>query len=169
MKIDKEHCLQASRELGEYRDCTVRACAIATGIDYKTMHQYLKEECGRKNGHGLRRAQYHEALVKLGFTLTELEGPEYRYDHHYVEGSWRYNPKTGSEYWVEGHHRTSRKKVGKGKDYNGATVRSLAKELIGGTYLVSTDAHVLCIKDGEVHDSTKGRMVRIEAVHKVTS
>ena len=166
MTVDRKHCYDAARELGEKNDCTVRACAVATGIDYFGMHEYLGEY-GRKNGKGLASWEYHRALTHLGYKLTKLEGPKYEYTASYVAGHNRYYRKTGTWAWVDSRYRHTRKKVGKGKDYNAATMVTLARELTEGTYLVSTDGHVACLKNGEVHDWTKGRRHRIEAVYKV--
>jgi hypothetical protein len=112
---------------------------------------------------------YRKALAELGFDLIELQGPEYEYKHTLVEGSWKYNRRTGREYWVNDHYRTSRRAVkGSGIDYQSATVVALQRELTTGTYLVNTDGHVLAMVDGEVHDYTDGRRHRIESVWRVT-
>ena len=166
--IDRTHCFEAARKLNETNDCTVRACAVATDIDYETMHKYLATECGRKHGEGLHSWAYHGALASLGYELTKLEGPSYEWNEYYVEGHERYYRKTGTWAWVPASYRSKRKKVGKGKDYNAATVRTLARELSKGTYLVGTDGHVACLKDGEVHDWTNNRRHRIRDVYRVS-
>lgn len=49
------------------------------------------------------------------------------------------------------------------------TIRTLERELGEGVFLVRVSGHVLCIRDGVNKDWTKGRLHRIEAVHRITS
>jgi hypothetical protein len=165
-KIDRNHCASAAKELNETNDCVVRALAVATEIPYKEMHEYLAA-CGRKPRDGVPPWLYHKALKDLGYKLTKLEGPKYAWTSHYVEGHHRYYRKSGTWAWVPGNFRNKRKRVGPGKDYNAATVTTLAKELTEGTYLVGTNGHVACLKNGEVHDWTKGRRHRVEDIYRV--
>lgn len=166
MSITREHCNDASKALNETNDCVVRALSVATDISYPAMHEYLGTY-GRKPRDGMSAFVYHAALKSLGYKLTKLEGPEYKYYRTWVEGHYRYNRKTGRHSWVNDTYRTKRKKSGPGKDYSAATVKTLAKELTEGTYLVGTSGHVACLKDGEIHDWTAGRRHRIEDVYKV--
>lgn len=165
-RIDRNHCADAARELNESNDCVVRACAVATGFSYKAMHEYLASY-GRKHRKGMSPVIYHPALVALGFKLTKLKGPEVEWTGYWVEGHHRYYRKTGTYAWVPETYRHKRRVIGPGEDYNAATVKSLAKELTKGTYLVGTSGHVACLKDGEVHDWTAGRRHRVEDVYKI--
>jgi hypothetical protein len=47
------------------------------------------------------------------------------------------------------------------------TVRTIGRELWRGTFLVQTRGHVLCVRDGQVHDWTDGRMHRVVEVTEV--
>ena len=165
-KIDRNHCASAAEELNETNDCVVRALAVATEIPYKEMHEYLAA-CGRKPRDGAPPWLYHKALKDLGYKLTKLSGPEYDYRPHWVAGFWRYDRRSRSRYWVNDSYRTKRVKVAPGKDYSAATIVTLAKELTEGTYLVGTNGHVACLKNGEVHDWTKGRRHRVLDVYRV--
>lgn len=166
--IDREHCRVHSLELRETRDCAVRACAVAAQIDYPSMREYLAAH-GRKPRSGMWPGQYRKALAELGFDIVELRGPRYEYRDHYVDGCERYNQRTGRYSWVPAHYRRSRKLVkGSGHDYNAATVKTLQRELPRGTFLVGTDGHVLCMRDGEVHDFTSNKTHRVETVWRVT-
>jgi hypothetical protein len=165
--IDKRHCDEHSRRLGEADDCTVYACAVAAQIDYPAMHEYLAE-LGRKPRSGFSAMKYREALRGLGFSLGLLGGPAYNWVDTYVEGGWVWNHRHGDYVWRDGHYRRTRKKIAPGIDYDSTTVKSLAKELTTGTYLVGTSGHVLCLRDGVVHDWTDGRCHRIRDVWEVT-
>jgi hypothetical protein len=167
MIIDKEHCKAASALAGENRDCSVVACAVAAQIDYNGMREYLATY-GRETGGGLYAHQYHDALKALGLTLTKLKGPRYDYTQTLVAGCDVLNRRTREWHWKEEHYRTTRKVARAGEDYNGATVVTLARELTVGTYLVSVNRHVLCLRDGVVQDWAAGRRHRIESVHRVT-
>lgn len=164
--IDVEHCYSGQRTHGEKNDCTVRACAVATQIDYSAMREYLSHY-GRKPKRGMNRSDYHRALRDLGFEIIELDGPKFEYRTEVVEGFYRFNWKSGREVWIDPHFRCTQRKVSGGKHYDSVTVMKLAKELNTGTYLVGTDSHVLCLKDGVVHDHTKGRKFRVKSVHRV--
>lgn len=48
-----------------------------------------------------------------------------------------------------------------------ATVRTIARELKTGTYLVRVHRHILCLKEGKVEDWSDGRLHRIVDVHRV--
>ena len=53
--------------------------------------------------------------------------------------------------------------------FNGLTVRQLAKRLPAtGTYLIRTSRHILCAKDGEIHDWTEGRLHRVKRAVRLT-
>ena len=165
MIIDREHCQIHSRQLRETRDCTVFACAVATQIDYPAMHEYLAAY-GRKPRQGLHSHTYHQALRDLGVRLTPLHGPRFEYARIHVRASEKWD-RYGNWIYVPDHYRTIRRKVAAGEDFKSATVVTLAKELTEGTYLVGTPGHVLCLRDGVVHDWTEGKRHRVEDVYRV--
>ncbi len=51
--------------------------------------------------------------------------------------------------------------------FKGKTIRTLARELPKGYYLVRIRNHMLAIKDGRVCDWTEGRLHRVKEVYKV--
>lgn len=163
--IDRLHCRNAALALRETNDCVVRALSVATQLPYAEMHTYLATDYGRKPRKGMYTGQYHRALEALGYTLKRLSGPKYATKHKFIQGHWRYT--RGTHTWVEDQFRAIRRKVGPGVDYSAATVTTIARELPKGTYLVATDHHVLCLRDGVVHDHTEGRRTRIESVYEV--
>ena len=163
--IDEKHCLTHSDALNEKNDCAVRACAIATQIPYTVMRDYLSKY-GRKHRDGMFYKEYSTALTDLGYVLRCLDGPKYEWREHWVEDTWHY--KRGVATFVPGHFRGRRAKVGTGSDYDGATVVTLARELDRGTYLVNTHRHVLCLREGVVHDFTRGKRHRVRRVFEVT-
>lgn len=163
--IDREHCRSASAQVNEANDCTVQACAVATQIDYPAMRDYLAGY-GRKPRRGMMPMLYLKALRDLGCKLTKLDGPKYRIDATFIEGHY-YVTRDGLETYRNGFWRSTRKKIADGTDYNAATVRSLQRELTTGTYLVQTDGHLLCLRDGIAEDFTNGRLHRVELVYRV--
>lgn len=165
-EIDREHCRSAALDLREMNDCSVRACAVAAQIDYPGMHEYLAAY-GREPRKGFSPAYYLQALRDLGFKVTRLDGPHMGYNEILVEGCWRYNWRAGREYFVHPHYRHTRIVTAPGKDYQARTVKTLARELTTGTYIVGVRGHVLCLRDGVVHDWTDGRYHRIETVDRV--
>jgi hypothetical protein len=56
------------------------------------------------------------------------------------------------------------------RDLGGKTVRTLGRVMKGikGKFLVFTASHVLAVKDGEVHDWTKGRLHRVQNVKRIS-
>ena len=165
-EIDRRHCLEAALQLREKHDCAVQALAVAGQIEYAEMHAYLAAQ-GRKHGKGTSRALYMQAFRDLGFKTRELEGPVLETTHTVVEGHWRYALK--GVRWVSDHWRRRSRVVEPGKDYQARTVRTLARELSKGTFIVRTREHVLCLRDGVVHDWTSGRRHQIKAVYEVTA
>jgi len=69
--INYASCLDEAYAVGEQNDCVVRACAVATQIEYRAMRDYLATY-GRKPGRGMRAHDYIRALKDLGCTITEL-------------------------------------------------------------------------------------------------
>lgn len=61
----------ASKDMGEYRDCTVRALTIATGREYADCHAAMKAQ-GRKNRRGSSVYAMVAASKALGYHMTAL-------------------------------------------------------------------------------------------------
>jgi hypothetical protein len=154
-KIDFQHCDSHSEQLGESSDCVVYACAIATQIDYPTMHEYIAETCDRKKGHGVKQYKYHRALSQLGVTLVLQRGPSLNWVEHSVEGHYKRIDDWGSECWVNGHWRRRLVVADKDDDecdYSGRTIGTVSKQLSTGVYLIRTEGHVFAMIDGTVYD-----------------
>src|SRR5690349_16641137 len=66
-----------AKEMGETNDCTVKAIALVTGIDYQTVQMTL-ELCGRKNRHGASEDIQAHCLKLLGFTWTRWSYAKHR-------------------------------------------------------------------------------------------
>ena len=168
--IDYQHCRSARIALSERNDCVVRACAVATQRSYTQMRSFLAFY-GRKHGQGMHPEEYHKALLDIGYTLERLTGPKYLHTGYLVQGHWV--TRQGVEYWKPDHYRYGRKLAPAYAqpahvDYKSATVAKLKHELTSGTYLVNTQRHVLCLRDGVVHDYTRDKRTRIRAVYRVT-
>ncbi len=63
-------CKSASA-INENNDCTVKALAIAAGVNYYDAHDALAA-MGRKKGKGAYMTQLFGALAKLGFEVTSV-------------------------------------------------------------------------------------------------
>lgn len=61
----------ASRSMGEQRDCTIKALAIATGLHYDDVHAAAAKQ-GRKRGKGMKRHQTIATAKALGFALEHV-------------------------------------------------------------------------------------------------
>lgn len=69
--------LEASKNHGETKDCTVKALTAATGLDYGTVHKALADQ-GRKPRKGCHVFQMQAAAKALGFTMTRRDRNSYR-------------------------------------------------------------------------------------------
>lgn len=61
--------MAASRAKGERNDCTVRAMALSTGLDYDECHAAFAA-VGRIKGKGVRRDKTRAAAKRLGFEMV---------------------------------------------------------------------------------------------------
>lgn len=61
----------ASQEFNERNDCAVRAVAVATGVDYATVHKLFKKH-GRRNGRGTPPSMTWAVVIELGFKLVDV-------------------------------------------------------------------------------------------------
>ena len=68
---------EASSNRGERNDCTVKALALATGLDYSVCHAQLAKE-GRRKGCGTTFANVQLAAQHLGFMMKRRNRREYR-------------------------------------------------------------------------------------------
>jgi hypothetical protein len=71
MSIPK-HIMASKKACGETNDCTVIACAIATGKAYDDVHKIFTR-CGRKRKKGCTTWTVEKVLSVLGFKVEKLE------------------------------------------------------------------------------------------------
>jgi hypothetical protein len=135
----------AAWALGENNDCTVKALAIAANIPYVEAHALLAAK-GRKKGQGAFTHQYHQVLRDLGFTLTLVDTNEIQAKYPRAKtGGYIYKQLTSHhmdlypEFWNDGQ-----------------------------VYLLQMAGHVGAVRDGKIHDWTKGRAKRIHGVYRIT-
>ena len=63
--------------LKEFRDCTVRAVALTSGVDYKVAHQIMANRAKRKNRKGAYLSKYIKEIQKdlpVNFRLIKRSG-----------------------------------------------------------------------------------------------
>jgi len=71
-----------------------------------------------------------------------------------------------SKIWVKDSYKITGTKL---DDVNGTTVKSVAKYLNNGTYIIDISGHVLCLKDGQLYDGSdhsNGRVLTIYQIFK---
>jgi hypothetical protein len=138
-EVFKSMCEDAY-SLGENNDCTVKAIAITTGIEYKKVHAALKS-VGRRNGKGATIWQMQQACKSLGYEMVSV--PKKNFLEQY--------PKSANLKNITTHHPEKFHKVWKD----------------GKKYIFSTAKHVAAVIDGVNHDWTVGRSLRVQVVYEV--
>lgn len=68
--------LEASKNHGETRDCTVKALTAATGLPYGDCHKALADQ-GRRPRKGCHVHQMQKAATVLGYSMTRKERNTY--------------------------------------------------------------------------------------------
>lgn len=132
-----------SREIGENKDCTVKAISAATDVDYMTVHAVL-QMCGRRNGRGATMSIQRAALNKLGYDIVEVSVltmiRQYPGSHSNLKSVTTHHPERFNKVWADGNN-----------------------------YLLYTIGfrHVACVKNGINVDWTRGTAKRIERMYKV--
>jgi hypothetical protein len=132
-------------KFGEVNDCSVKALAVAADIPYMEAHKLLEAK-GRKKGQGAYTYMYHSVLKELGFILTRVDSDEMQAKYPYSKtGGYIYKQLTTKhidlypEAWADGH-----------------------------TYLLQMSGHVGAVRDGKLHDWTKGRSKRLISIYRIT-
>lgn len=126
---------------GENNDCAIRAIALATGTEYRTVKAKLAE-AGRKPRRGTYSHQSFAVLGDLGFKAT-LVNPRTFID--------RYPGIHATHKNVTTHHPARFNKVWKD----------------GKTYLMQVKGHILCVKDGENQDWSAANNMRATAIWEI--
>lgn len=130
-----------SRSYNERNDCTVKALAIATGIDYLDAHTALKKQ-GRGDRQGCMKPQQEKALNSVGYSIERL-------------ARYKLTP--------------SGRRCGVMKEYRGKTMTTVAKYLDPSkVYWIYTSGHVAAVVNGKVEDWTEGRRHRVLDVCEIT-
>ena len=133
-----------SKAYNENNDCAVKAVAVVTGISYAEAHAALKAE-GRKDRDGTYNRDTKAAIKKLGFDCENVP----------------YTP------FVELLH-------SKGWTVKNLTTKTLSRYMkdfikaglieADGTYLVSTNRHILGVDSGQVIDWSESRSLRVNVM-----
>ena len=131
---------KSSNKWGETNDCSVKAVAIATGVNYETAHGKCALR-GRSYRKGLSESRMLRAVKDLDFVTEPVKN-----NHKMSPTLWR--QKYSSSMTI------------------GAMQRAgvIPKR---GVYIVFTRSHVLCVRAGQIHDWTDGRRHRITSVYHV--
>jgi len=118
----------------ERNDCVVRSLASATGVSYRTAHNFCKDEMGRESKKGTNNLLLTSRLLKAeeeGLTLDNKEFSIRKLGRKEVKNRYKLH---GDVIW--------RKK----------TLKSFMQSHPKGTYLVLVAKHALTVKDGELLD-----------------
>lgn len=132
---------EISQAMGESNDCAVKAIAIATQTDYRTVHAMLKA-AGRKDRKGTHFQAIKKVVGQLGFEMEQLAGQR---SYSFDEVAGRYAKLVGR------------------------AVKTAKHYLIRGEFLVFTRGHVLAVRDGVAEDWTAERGHRVTHIFKVVS
>ena len=131
---------KSSNKWGETNDCSVKAVAIATGVNYETAHGKCALR-GRSYRKGLSESRMLRAVKDLDFVTEPVKN----------------NHKMSPTLWSQ-------------KYSSSMTIGAMQRAGVipkRGVYLVFTRSHVLCVRAGQIHDWTDGRRHRITSVYQV--
>lgn len=139
--------------------CAVIAAAILTDTTYEYMYD-LYARLGRRKGHGSSIYITRKAFFHAGYRLTCIcrvadneRCPCLRFDQFTVLHSPPHSPKAS--------RREAPMRLARG-------VTSLERVAPSrGSYLVWTSRHLLALKDGIVHDHSRGGRRRIKGIFRV--
>ena len=118
----------------EKADCVVRSIASATGVSYRTAHQFCKDVFKREDRKGTSNLNLTSGLLKMEESGMKIDNKEFS-----VKKLGKV--RTKNLYKVKG-EAIWRKK----------TLKSFVKDNPKGTFLVMVAKHALTIKDGELMD-----------------
>lgn len=89
-----------SQLIGESKDCSVKALAIALGTSYRNAHRHLEVKCGRARGRGIMSSQVLPRSLK---NTPYREGPYSRLNKVSISRFCREHPKGRFYIAVSGH------------------------------------------------------------------
>ena len=126
---------------GETNDCSVKAVAVACGVEYSVAHAALKKQ-GRIDRQGAWPNQIRGAVNELGFKLVSLRTSDiigqYPGTHKNLQSVTTHHPERFAKVWA-----------------------------VVGTCLIYSAGHVSAVKDGKLHDWAVGRAKRATGVMAV--
>lgn len=126
---------------GEKSDCTVKALAIAAGVNYNTAKAALKRN-GREDGRGTKKSVVMAAAKELGKTLVSV------------------NPKTFINKYPGIHKNLANVTTHHPERFHGVWED-------GRAYIAFTKDHALAIVNGVTHDWTAKRSLRVKSLYRV--
>ena len=136
---------QASKMMNETNDCSVKAAALAFGVQYRTAHDHFAA-----NGRQPRRGTFRTAITlaklanAIGMKMTRVNPQDfidqYPKAHRILRNVTTHHPKRFNKVWADGH-----------------------------TYIVFSRGHVGVVKNGVNHDWTVGRAMRVIDIWRVES
>lgn len=129
-----------TRRFKETNDCGVKAVAAATGASYSDVHARFAAK-GRKRRSGVINYWIRNVLVDMGYGVGQV--PTRDTTRLMLEAMGKTGNKTLTVGQIDKHPEVWQD---------------------GRTYLIFTPGHVACVVDGVVHDWTRGRRNRIEAI-----
>lgn len=118
---------------GESNDCTVRAMANSSGMDYDSVHYVLKKN-GRKDNKGVRYDVIMPSMKELGFQFVGVFGKTRA-------------AKCGIE------HAAKYFDVVEGSQNKPITLGNLVKSLPFGKFVVIIKGHAIALVDGNLIDT----------------
>lgn len=108
-------------------DCVCRAIAIATGMDYKEVYDELQRRAKQETDIQLKKHRGNKRSSARNGMFRET------WKEYLADLGWEYHSTCG---------------VGKG-----ISCHLVADELPMGTVLVKVTKHLVCVKDGIIHDT----------------
>jgi len=137
---------KVGKSYGDRNFCSVISVAIACNVSFEIAHNAM-EHAGREFGKGAHPAQLETALNLLGY-YTSRKAPR----HEYATGQGCVWDKYEDRYVLKYKYGTTGNNNIPSK----------------GTFIVTTNQHVLTMRDGVIEDFTDNRKFRIKSIHEVT-
>jgi len=118
----------------EKNDCFVRSLAVASGSQYETTHQFVKDEFGREDKKGTENFAIYANML--------------RYEDQGLQiGNIKCDVKVLGKSRIKNQYKLYGEVI-----YRQKTIASFIKDNPKGCFVVSVAGHALTIKDGEVFD-----------------
>lgn len=132
---------RGSLELAENRDCAVVAASVVTGVPYAEVHRIMAEE-GREKGRGTFIQITERTLRRLGYKMKGVLPGDFieRYPgvHKNLRNVTSHHPRRFNEVWAD-----------------------------GKTYLFQSSGHIWAVVNGQNHDWSVNRALRVLWIYEV--